>query len=190
MSYGRYKVIFFCKAEYDSEGVAFTNLMEDFPVSLGADVFYDSVNMYSPVGRDPVDKMPLWVDQVVSRYKKTVTTHGVQSLGAQYSPEQGGVPAVSLVEGWVTNAGVLAAIDAVGKYFVLGVCPEDIAGDPIPAGLEPYSTDAPILAARWDELRDGMVAMGMDAEKIDTWYDNHPGATPLQVKKAFTGMVK
>ena len=190
MSYGRYNVIFFSKAEYDSSGVAFTNLMEDFPVVLGNPVFFDSIDMYRPHGRDPADGLPLWIDQVVTRYKMTPTTHGVQSLGSVYAPEQGGVPAVSLVEGWVTNAAVLVDIDAVGKYFVLGIYPQDIAGDDIPAALQPYSTDAPIPTARWTELRNGMVTMGMDAEKIDTWYANHPEATPLQVKKAFTGMVK
>ena len=190
MSYGRYKCIFFCKAEYDSESVAFTKLMEDFPVELGADVFYDSINLYKPYGRDPVDKMPLWIDQTVSRFKKTVVTHGVQSLGSVYAPELGGEPAASLVEGWVTNAGVLVDIDAVGKYFVLGVYPEDIAGDPIPGALEPYSTDAPIPPARWTELRDGMVMLGLDENLIDTWRDNNPEATPLDVAKAFVRFIK
>jgi len=190
MSYGRYKVIFFCKAEYDSEGVAFTKLMEDFPVELGDDVFYDSIDVYKPWGRDPVDKMPLWVDQVVSRYKKSVTTHGVQSLGASYSPEQGAVPAASLVEGWVTNAAVLAAIDAVPKYHVLGIFPEDIAGDPIPESLRPYATDTLISDTRWTKLRNGLVSVGMDADLIDTWRGHHPAATPMEVAKAFVKFIR
>jgi len=185
MSYGRYRVIFFCKAEYDSEGVAFTNLMEDFPMELGAPVFYDSIDVYKPWGRDPVDKMPLWIDQAVSRYKMTPTTHGVQSLGAVFSPREGVDPAVALVDGWVTNAGVIADIDAVGKYFVVGVYPQDVAGDDIPAPLQPYAANVKMPDARWDELYAGMLVMGMDQQKIDRWRNNNPDATPFDISNAF-----
>jgi len=190
MSYGVYNVIFFCKAEYDSEGVAYTKLMEDFPVVLGNDVFYDSIDVYRPVGRDPVDKMPLWVDQAVSRYKKTPTTHGVQSLGSVFAPAKDEVPAVSMVEGWVTNAGVIVDIDAVGKYFVVGIHPQDVTGDPLPSGLQPYAADVKMPDARWDELYAGMLVMGMDQAKIDQWRANNPDATPFDIKKAFGSYVK
>ena len=189
MSYGRYRVIFFCKAEYDSEGVSYTKLMEEFPRVLGNPVFFDSVDVYKPWGRDPADGMPLWVDQVVSRYKMTPSTHGVASLGSSYAPEKDAIPAVALVEGWVTNAAVLAAIDAVAKYFVLGVFPEDILGDPIPSALQPYATNVPMPGARWTQLRNGMVFLGMDAELLDRWKSNHPEATPLDIAQAFRSFI-
>ena len=192
MSYGRYRAIFFCKAEYDLVGdniVASTSLMRDFPMVLGADVFFDSIEVYRPWSRDPADGAPLWVDQVVSRYKKTVVTHGVASLASTYAPEQGQVPAVALVEGWVTNAAVLGAIDAVPKFFIVGVFPEDVLGDPIPAPLEPYATNVPMPAARWTELRNGMVTLGMDGDLLDRWKDNHPDATPLDIAQAFRSFI-
>jgi hypothetical protein len=190
MSYGRYRCIFFALAEYDSEGVAYTKLMEDFPVVLGAPVFYDSIDVYKPYGRDPVDQMPLWVDQAVSRYKMTPTTHGIQSLGAVYAPDYGVVPDAAMTDGWVTNAGVIGSIDAVGKYFVVGVYPQDIVGDDIPAPLQPYAADVPMPQDRWDELYAGMLARGMDQTKIDNWRANHPDATPFDIRDAFASYVE
>ena len=190
MSYGRYQFIAFCKAEYDAEdGVAYTKLMQDFPMVLGNPVFFDSVDVYKPWGRDPADGMPLWVDQVVSRYKMTPSTHGVASLGSSYAPEKDAIPAVALVEGWVTNAAVLAAIDAVPKFFIVGVFPEDVLGDPIPAPLEPYATNVPMPPVRWAELRNGMVTLGMDGDLLDRWKDNHPDATPLDIAQAFRSFI-
>ena len=185
MSYGRYRAIFFCKAEYDSEGVGYTKLMEDFPMVLGNPVFFDSIDVYRPWSRDPADGMPLWVDQVVSRYKMTPSTHGVASLGSSYAPEKDAIPAVAVVDGWVTNAAVLLQIDNAPKFFVLGIFPEDILGNPVPSALEPYATNVKMPDARWAILRAKLIGQGMDETLIDRWKTRHPDATPMDIAQKF-----
>lgn len=41
-----------------------------------------------------------------------------------------------------------------------------------------WGPDAPFTAPRWTEIRDGLVALGVDDSTVDTWRTNNPTATP------------
>ena len=62
---------------------------------------------------------------------------------------------------------VLAAEELVGEEWV----------DFVYQGVN-WGKDAPFTEARWEQIRDGLVVLGVDENVIDTWWSNYPGATP------------
>ena len=187
MAYGKYRAAVISKAEYDSEGVGYSTVQEDFPVILGPLAVYDQVDiLMKPWGEDPATGLPLFVNESgVDRWTGTITQDGINSSSAYATPTKDTIPAACITIVQVTAASVLLAIDNAAKHFVLGVDDPDLNGDPLPAGLMPYEFDAPIQANRWTELRDAMVVLGVDADLIDKWKSNHPDATPRDFAEVF-----
>jgi len=56
------------------------------------------------------------------------------------------------------------------------------AGEPYPS----WGTDDPFTDPRWVGVRDGLVAMGLDAVVIDTWKTNNPDGTPREFYHALS----
>ena len=186
--FGKYEAWVISKAEYDSDGVSFSTVAEDFPFELGPDALYDTLtNLRKPWGRDPATGLPLLVTEV-TRYTATITQHGVSSSSADVTPVRDQVPAACIAKVQVTNAGSLASIDAAAKHFVLGVRVID-SEDTLPPGLEPYAHDAEMPSARWTELRAGMISLGIPAAKIDGWRERNPEATPIDVRNTFKALI-
>lgn len=189
MSYGKYRAAVISVCDYDSEGVGYSSVQEDFPFAIGPDVFYDTIsNIRKPWGRHPVTNEPLLVTEV-DRYTSTIDTHGVVSSSAYAVPAQGSTPDVCIVIVQVSNTATLVDIEGAAKHFVLGIDDPDLYGAPLPAGLLPYEFDAPIPAGRWTTLRDGMVSRGMGATALDNWKTNNPDATPRDFGKAFKNFI-
>lgn len=189
IDFARYRALIISKAEYDSDGVGFSTLMDDYPATPGPGEPFDLVDIRRTWGRDPATRLPLYVDEVgVQRYKATVATHGVAAISDEVTQVKGAVPAASLVDCKVTNAGCLATIDAVAKHFVLGVECID-PDDELPPALEPYALDVEMPSARWSELRDGMVTLGIEAAKIDAWRAANVTATPQDVADRFAAFI-
>lgn len=185
--YGKFRAAIISRAEYDSEGVGYSTVMGDFPMILGPLAVFDQIDIQmKPWGRDPATQLPLFVNEAgVDRWTGTVTQDGVVSASAFATPIKDSSPPGCIVITQVTNAGILASIDQAAIHFVLGVENPDLNGDALPAGLLPYDWDVTFPPARWTELRDGLVAIGLDAGDVDTWYSNNPDATPRDFSIAF-----
>ena len=185
--YGKFKAGIISRAQYDSDGVGYSTVMEDFPMVLGPLAVYDQIDIQmKPWGRDPATQLPLFINETgVDRWTGTVSQDGVNSSSAYATPTKDTIPPACIVIVQVTAASVLADIDNATKHFVLGIENPDLNGNPLPAGLEPYDWDVTFPPARWTELRNSLVALGMDADTIDTWHDNHPDATPRDFGEAF-----
>jgi hypothetical protein len=182
--FGKFRAFVLSKADFE-EGVGHSSVMEDFPLVIGPDQPHDTLNdLRKPWGRDPATGWPLLV-MTVDRFTATITQDGVVSASDEVTPEWGVVPDACLVDLQVSAASVLADIDAAAKHFVLGVFNPDLNGDPLPAGLDPYDMDVPMLPVRWATLRAALVSRGVDGTLLDNWYNNHPDATPHDVAKAF-----
>jgi hypothetical protein len=191
MSYGKFRLGVISKAEYDSEGVGYSTVQEDFPFEIGPLAFYDTLsNLAKPWGRHPTTGEPLLVTEV-DRYTSTITQHGVNSSSAFATPTKDSVPAACIVVAQVTNQATILDIDNAAKHFVLGVDgPQDLHGEDLPAGLLPYQFDEPFPSARWDELRAGLIALGLSASAIDNWRSNNPDATPRDFGEAFKDFIE
>jgi hypothetical protein len=189
--YGRFRAAVISRAEYDSEGVGYSTVMDDFPMVLGALAVFDQIDiLMKPWGRDPVTKLPLFINEMaVNRWTGQITTHGINSSSAYATPTKDSHPPACVTIVQVTNAAVLLDIDNHAKHFVLGVEGPDLNGDDLPAGLLPYEFDTSIPSARWDELRDGMVTLGINATAIDSWRTNYPAATPRDFAKKFKTLI-
>lgn len=190
MSYGKFRIGVISKAEYDSEGVGYSTVAEDFPMEIGPLAPYDTLSgLMKPWGRHPDTGEPLYVTEV-DRYTGTITQEGVNSTSAFATPTVDTVPAACIVVCQVTAASVISAIDAANKHFVLGIDNPDLSGDPLPPALEPYDWDVAFPPARWTQLRNSLVALGLDAEIIDDWHDANPDATPREFGEAFKRFIK
>jgi hypothetical protein len=186
--FGKYEAWIISKAQYDHDGVAFSTVAADFPFEIGPDQLYDTIsNLRKPWGRDAATGLPLLVTEI-TRYTATIAQHGVCSSSADVVPMLHQIPAACIARVQVTNAATLADIDAAAKHFVLGVRVVN-SEDALPPALEPYAYDVALPSARWDELRGGMISLGIDADRIDNWRDNHPNATPLDVRNAFRALI-
>ena len=185
--YGNFRAGIISKAEYDSEGVGYSTVQEDFPMVLGPLAVYDQIDiLMKPWGRDPATGLPLFVNESgVDRWTGTITQHGVVSSSAYATPTIDTIPPAAIVIVQTSNAGVLADIDAAAKHFVLGVENPDLNGDPLSPALEPYDWDVAFPPARWTELRGALVTIGVEADLLDKWKDNHPDATPRDFAEAF-----
>lgn len=177
--YAIYEIAVLGEAEYTEEGVGYTTMHDDFPMVLGANVVYDTIDIQmKPWGRD-TNGYPLFVNETATRWTATITQHGITSTSDVVSPVLGTTPAVALVRAQVSNAGSIGAIDGGAKNFVLGVKEEDLVdGDPIPPVLEPYGYDTPFPDARWDDLETWLIARDVSAVQLAIWRSNHPDATP------------
>ena len=185
--YGKFRAAIISKAEYDSEGVGYSTVQEDFPVILGPLAAYDQIDiLMKPWGRDPATGLPLFVNESgVDRWTGTITQDGINSSSAYATPTKDTIPAACITIVQVTAASVLLAIDNAAKHFVLGIEDPDIAGDPLSPGLAAYGIDEPFPSARWTDLRAGLIALGLNGVDIDNWYSNHPDATPRDFGKVF-----
>ena len=68
MAYGKFRAAVISKAEYDSEGVGYSTVQEDFPVILGPLAVYDQIDiLMKPWGRDPATGLPLFVNEEIGR---------------------------------------------------------------------------------------------------------------------------
>ena len=190
MSYGKFKAAVISLAEYTSEGVGYSTVQEEFPMIVGPLAFYDHLSgLAKPWGRHPDTGDPLIVTEV-DRYTSTITQDGVNSSSAYATPTVDTVPAACIVIVQVTDASVLAAIDGAAKHFVLGIENPDLNGDPLSAALEVYDWDVTFPPARWTELRDALVGLGMDAATIDGWHTANPEATPRDFGEAFRAFIR
>ena len=208
--FAKYRCAVISKAEYDSEGVGYSTVQEDFPYLPGPGVAYgktlseiqtavDSDGKAWWVGHkeditvgrvkdpdDPHNKQNLWVKAGANDlFAQTLAQDGVDGTTGYATPTLGTVPAACIVIATVTNAATLAAIDGAAKHFVLGIDNPDLNGDELPASLLPYDWDATFPPARWTELRNALVSLGLDSEVIDGWHDNNPDATPRDFGEAF-----
>ena len=191
MSYGKFRIGVISKAEYDSEGVIFSTGAEDFPFEIGPLAPYDTLTgLAKPWGRDPATDLPLLVTEV-DRYTSQIITHGDNSSGAFAAPTKDTISAACIVICQVTNVATILAIDNHAKHFVLGVDgPQDLHDEDLPTGLLPYQFDEPFLLARWTELRNGLIALGLDAGVIDNWRTNNPDATPRDFGEALKAFIQ
>jgi hypothetical protein len=189
--YGKFKAGIISRAEYDSEGVGYSTVMEDFPMILGPLAVYDQIDIQmKPWGRHPVSALPLFVNETnVDRWTGVVTQNGVNSASAFATPTVDTIPPACIVVVQVTASSVLGVIDAAAKHFVLGIENPDLNGDPLPGPLEEFDWDVPFMSSRWTELRNALVALGMDQDLIDTWRGNHPDATPRGFAEAFKNFI-
>ena len=88
MAYGKFKAAVISRAEYDSEGVGYSTVQDDFPVITGPLAVYDQVDiLMKPWGRDPATGLPLFVNEAgVDRWTGTITQDGVNSSSAYATP--------------------------------------------------------------------------------------------------------
>lgn len=154
---------------------------------LGPLAVYDQIDiLMKPWGRDPATGLPLFVNEAgVDRWTGTVSQHGVVSSSAYATPLKDSDPPAAIVIVQTSNAGVLGQIDAANKHFVLGIENPDMNGNPLEAPFDAYDWDVAFPPARWTELRNALVAIGLDADDVDGWKDNHPDATPKEFAEAF-----
>ena len=191
-SFGKFRAAVISKAVYDEgENVGYSTVQEDFPMVLGPLAVHDQVDiLMKPWGRSE-DGLPLFINEAgVDRWTGTINTHGVNSSSAYATPSKDTIPAACIVIVQVTSASVLAAIDGAAKHFVLGIDNPDLNGDELPAGLLPYDWDVTFPPARWTELRNALVSLGLDAEVIDGWHDNNPDATPRDFGESFKKLIQ
>jgi hypothetical protein len=140
----------------------------------GNQVFYDIISNY-PMGRHPDTGSPLWIENA-TRYTKEIITPGVMGMSDRITPEEGSVPAVCVTACKVYDFDVAVAIHSHNQHLVLAL--ETIDGsDPPIAG---WGKDDGFQPAQWTKIRDGLVAMGMDADLIDAERAAHPDATRRQ----------
>ena len=191
MSYSKYRAAVISKAEYDTEGVGFSTVMEDFPLVVGPLALYDTLSgLMKPWGRDPATDNPLYVTEV-DRYTGTITTEGVTSSSHYATPTRDTVPAACIVIVQVSAASALAGIDSANKHFVLGVDPQPLDGsEELPAGLQPYQWDVPMPSARWDTLRAALVSLGVDETLLNNWASNNEDFTPKEFGEAFKAFIQ
>ena len=190
MSYAKYRAAIISKAEYDTEGVGYSTVAEDFPLEIGPLALYDTLTgLMKPWGRDPATNEPLYVTEV-DRYTGTIVTNGVTSTSDYASPTKDTIPAACIVIVQVSAASVLAGIDGAAKHFVLGVDPSPLDGtEELPPALQPYQWDVPMPTARWNTLKAGMVQLGVDENLLDQWAANHPDFTPKDFGEAFKSFI-
>ena len=190
MSYGKLRAGVISLASYDSEGVGYSTVMEDFPMVIGPLAFYDTLSgLAKPWGRDPVTDEPLIVTEV-DRYTSTITQHGVNSTSAFATPTLDTIPPATIVIVQVTAESVLFAIENHVKHIVLGIDNPDLLGDELPPNLLPFDWDVTFPPNRWTVVRDGLVSIGMEAELIDDWHDANPDATPREFAEAFKNFLE
>jgi len=174
------------RAYYDGTGgVGKSKLQEHFPHEPGPDQFYDHVTgVRHPMGRHPDTGDPLWVKEY-DRYTQQIITPGVMSLSDRITPEQDSVPSVCVTEAIVYNFDVAQAIHAHAQHLVLAF--ETIDGSEPP--IEGWGKEDGFTASQWTKYRNALVALGMPAETIDTWRDNHPNATRRDFYMALRGFI-
>jgi hypothetical protein len=166
------------KAWYDEPdpGVGKSKLQEHFPHIPGPDQPYDTLtNLRKPWGRHPVTGDPLLVMEV-DRFTSLVETPGVMAMADRITPEEGSVPAVCVTAARVYDFDVATAIHAHNQHLVLAL--ETYDGEDPP--IEGWGKDDEFPPAQWTKIRDGLVAMGMDADLIDAERAAHPDATRRQ----------
>ena len=162
------------KAHFDHDGVGYSKLMEHFPYEIGPDVFYDTLtNLRKPWGRDPTTGDPLLVT-TVDRYTSTITTPGIMAQTARITPGVDTVPAVCVTEAKVYDFDVAQAIHTHLQHLVLALEVVDPEDDPPIAG---WGKDDTFTAQLWTQVRDGLVALGVEAEVVDGWRDDNPTAS-------------
>ena len=208
--FSKYRAAVISKAEYgDNEEPGFSTVKTDFPAIEEAGVAYgktlteiqaEDCCIGKPeafhLGRirdpeDPYNGSKVWVKAGAEPlYVGRILQHGVDGSSDYARPSRDTVPAACIVIVTVTAASVLLAIDNTVKHFVLGVEGPDLNGEDLPSGLLPYEFDTPMPFARWDELRNALVSLGVDADTIDNWYTNHPDATPRDLREAFKAFIK
>lgn len=191
-TYGKYKVAIISKAEYDSEGVGYSTVMEDFPMALGPLAVFDQIDIQmKPWGRDPATGLPLFINEAnVDRWTSAITQDGIVSLSAFATPAKDTIPGACIVIAQVTdNIPILSAIDGHNKHRILGIDNPDLTGDSLPPALQPFDFDVTFPPARWTVIRNGLVTLGMNPEIIDDWKTDNPDATPRQFGKAFNNFI-
>jgi len=191
MSYSKYRAAVISKAEYDTEGLGYSTVQDDFPLVVGPLALYDTLSgLMKPWGRDPATGNPLYVTEV-DRYTGTITTNGVTSSSDYATPTKDTIPAACIVMVQVSSASALASIDGAAKHFVLGVDPNPLDdSEELPAGLLPYQWDVPMPPARWTTLRNALVQLGVDGDLLDTWAANHEDFTPKDFGEAFKAFIQ
>jgi hypothetical protein len=188
----QYGVYVLSTANYQ-DGVAYSSLMEDFPMVLSAASLYDTVSGIQRFhGRHPVTNIPLMVTGY-DRYETDVTTHGVAATGSGIAALYGDpITAVSLAAE-TTNAGIMADINADANHLIYGVwnvAPgEGEDESTLPPSLEDYWRHAEMPNSMKLDVRDFLVARGVDYDQVTTWFQNHPNATPQNVKDRFESFV-
>ena len=174
------------KAFFDgSGGVGKSKLMEDFPHEIGPDVLYDTVTgIRRPVGRHPVTGDPLLVTGY-DRYTSTVTTPGVMSQGDLITPAQDTVPAVAVTAAIVYDFATVQAIHAHNQHLVLAL--ETVDGSEPP--ISGWGKDDGFTTTLWNQIRNGLVALGMEDTVIDGWRTNNPDATRRELYNALKNFI-
>jgi hypothetical protein len=162
------------KAFFDgSGGVGKSKLMEDFPHVIGPLAFYDTIpNLAKPWGRHPDTGDVLLVTEV-DRYTSTVTTPGVMSQSDLITPAQNTVPAVCVTAAIVYDFATAQAIHAAATHLVLAL--ETVDGSEPP--ISGWGPDDGFTTTLWNQIRSGLIALGMEDTVIDGWRTNNPDAT-------------
>ena len=92
------------------------------------------------------------------------------------------VPAVAISRAVADEAAALAVHQAVRSLVLAAMVWDENAGawgDYIRNSVN-WGYDAPFTESRFNDVRDGLVALGTDAQTIDDWHTNHPNATPRE----------
>ena len=197
------------KAEYDSNGVGFSTVQEDFPYLPGPGVAYgktfqevaaeDWWNGFATdlhVGRvrdedDPHFRQNLWIKAGPNDlFVQTKAQDGVDGTNAFATPTRDSIPPACIVVATVTDESVLFDIENAAKHIVLGIENPDMNGDELPANLLPFDWDVTFPPNRWTVVRDGLVSIGMDEDTLDNWHDAHPDATPREFAEAFRSFIQ
>lgn len=175
------------KAFYDGTGdVGKSKLMEHFPHVLGPLAPYDTLTgLAKPWGRHPTTGDVLIVTEV-DRFTSTVTTPGIMSQSDRLTPDQDTIPAVCVTEAIVYDIDVATAVHQHNQHLVLAFETTDGSEPP----LEGWGKDDEFTAGRWTQIRNGLVALGMDAQTIDDWRTNNPNATPRDFYGALSNFIQ
>lgn len=167
----------------DADGSYGSPVAEDFGIEYGPGAQVDTIQVNRPQRYNGVSG---WIQGSVPFYAKAVITEGVRSYKDMLAVAYPITPALSIVE-CVAEADVMVDIhEAVGPvtgshYRVLAAVLKP-GEDPAeaPPWLDGVGPDVPFSPARWTQVRNGLVNLGVPAQTVDNWRTNNPDGTPRE----------
>ena len=145
---------------------------DDFPVTWAPYELNATINShisYTYEGAKGFLKAP------IEHWTREIDTDGVHGCSDILAVGYPIVPAVAIAA-CRCSVDVAAAIHGTAGYLVLAAEDEE-TGEPLFYGGQYWGPDDAISAGRWTPLRNGLVALGVDEDTIDTWRTNNPEGT-------------
>ena len=179
----RANIISICN--WASEGVGFSDAQIDHPfIPKPGSVIYDYVDLYKPMGRHPVTKLALWIDEpTTARREQEVEEDGIGGMSTGVSPPLNNPIDASLCSCRISNDLSVIEIDDDPKYLIWGVT--EVDGDPLPPAFEDWLATDPVSVDRQDAFNAFMAARGTDLLVLEDYWLDNPGATYNQVSEDF-----